>query len=1261
MPSPSNIYAEKAYSDHPIGMWALDDQLDYVSYLSTPARNLEENWTVPEDPDASDAVVITESSSNLGQYLGDGLYKIVAKKQVLEDFVGKARITSPVVANFGDMDIDLNNMSMGCYFYSNTEYIKSITIGFTYAEEITEQIVRVSKKFETTVYDNWIYVAETFDIPNETSDINLFLDIEYLDSEDPDTEYTFYVNGLTLGQWSEEFQSGSLGLRYEEDQTGQIIDFPDTIAVDGADKAVIARAYGLQDTHGYYLSSTNKTFAQNSGMPMVFGAESVTKLADNEGLPSLIIPGNGMLNDTGKYTNYTLEAWMRIDSSSIIPQRIVGPVGSTDGIYVDHERFYLKISENVKSAPVPEWGRPMLIHLKYSPGRLALVVNTEELIGIEFDQIATYLPDELSVAGKNQDWLGFYCSQDVLIELDCIGIYPYDVDKTLAKRKWVYGQNVEYPENLNSAYDGKTVAIDYQSSNYAANFVFPKNNPWTSAIYDNVSFTKNSISAPIHPLPEVVLSSGLNSSWLEDQALNNYEGETYFKMRPGPTWDTTYGYLYLENISFMPDQLKTIYGVFKTLEASLSEQVLIKMRDRSSGNYFSIVNSGNHILYKYYDGISETTIADVSIKSFEEDEEDFVSGVGEMFVAGIDIDKTASFYGRELVEFFSNRSNFEIFIAGDNNFENTYLGNIYSFSLSTKRNSKPIAFMFSADGTAKNKEEFQDAVYDAGSTYFGNNSNHWALTLDGGDPYSVISDLFYSYVATYRLSPKTFFGNFVLDISTHSIWEDYVPLSHFAKYVRGSETGNYYDLDFIQFNIAYPSPTKFLEQKTNTDSWSYQQLQVQYGIPTQYTYAELDNELFSGYPSYEDLKNRTKTQYVYDTTPYSAKTYITFQYVSGGANNPIENYTNTENVSTNNLVRAGDEWVNTKYEVVDGTVIYPPRSIKFSDLAIVVHVDMISDGVRTKPVSIPSIELTSQALDSELPTPVGTKFGVPIYPYTKSGLYFNYKKINPFRIYKRSSPYLFLSRNSGIELVGDYEPLENRGLTLPLNPGLASRSDVAAVQVLLRYSGDFFPYSSMPIFEIQSKDAYIKFYLVANQANGKRAKIYAINSLTGLEENGIAFYINGKLVKNPTLSTKQWSMLGISFAAKLSLDSFSGAFRINGPILVNHLSYYQSTGLQEKVFTTFRIWDRVKETINNQQLAWSFWKGSLSALGTFSWNNVLVIGRASTLGISLPEIFKTYVGTNKTIFDDNKKMSLLGYRFRTYKRTTSVSFTKKPS
>ena len=31
MSTPSNLYAEKVFAEHPIGLWALDDNVDYIS------------------------------------------------------------------------------------------------------------------------------------------------------------------------------------------------------------------------------------------------------------------------------------------------------------------------------------------------------------------------------------------------------------------------------------------------------------------------------------------------------------------------------------------------------------------------------------------------------------------------------------------------------------------------------------------------------------------------------------------------------------------------------------------------------------------------------------------------------------------------------------------------------------------------------------------------------------------------------------------------------------------------------------------------------------------------------------------------------------------------------------------------------------------------------------------------------------------------------------------------------------------------------
>ena len=40
----SNIYAEKIFAEHPIDLWVLDDQADYVSLITESQRQI---WTAP--------------------------------------------------------------------------------------------------------------------------------------------------------------------------------------------------------------------------------------------------------------------------------------------------------------------------------------------------------------------------------------------------------------------------------------------------------------------------------------------------------------------------------------------------------------------------------------------------------------------------------------------------------------------------------------------------------------------------------------------------------------------------------------------------------------------------------------------------------------------------------------------------------------------------------------------------------------------------------------------------------------------------------------------------------------------------------------------------------------------------------------------------------------------------------------------------------------------------------------------------------------
>ena len=46
MANPSNLYAEKIFSEHPLALWALDQTVDYISLFDLDYQDIQEFWTV---------------------------------------------------------------------------------------------------------------------------------------------------------------------------------------------------------------------------------------------------------------------------------------------------------------------------------------------------------------------------------------------------------------------------------------------------------------------------------------------------------------------------------------------------------------------------------------------------------------------------------------------------------------------------------------------------------------------------------------------------------------------------------------------------------------------------------------------------------------------------------------------------------------------------------------------------------------------------------------------------------------------------------------------------------------------------------------------------------------------------------------------------------------------------------------------------------------------------------------------------------------
>lgn len=1238
MSIPSNLYAEKVFAEHPTGLWALDDTADYISLLSESQRNLS-NWTIVGGTYQNYTQSVDEPFIN--SYVG----KITATPTDSE--LASIIATSNEIMSLRDFNTYLKTFSVGGYFYSESAYIAGLEIGYQYTDTTSGDEIVHLKNYDTVINSNWIFISETFDTPPDDTNIRLVFKINFIGGSE--TDDVFLVNGISLGQWSEEFASTSLGV--------EAIDIPSTISI-APQKGVISKCYGLQDLDAYYLVSDNMLKAKNSGIPIVYGTSGLTTIYPNTDLPSLIVPGSGLLNESGKFKQYTFETWLRINSYSNERKRIIGPIASEDGIYVDGPSIGLKVGDEYGTYYVGEWTRPMLIHMRIGKDTASLVINGQEVISLNYLTESLSLPAMLNSSDKDQDWIGFYAYDDIYpIEVDCVGIYPYIVATAVAKRRFVFGQGVDIPENINTSYSGTSVFIDYSFADYTSNYSYPKIGSWDQAFNDNTSIVNKSLSVVSNPLPETILSSKTEEELLLDcKVIQSSDTRNFLSFRPNTSWNNVSGYLFFKNFDFIKTPISAFYGCFRLPSASSSAQTLFRIEKENTNSYFLIQLLNNQISYIInYNGTSETIYSPL------------VAEPGELVDVGLNIPAFVSRFGNPASDFFGSLSDLRMYVGGDKNGLSTFTGKIYNVGVCTSYNFQKIRFLFNEIGVPIWNEDLF-SVY----------QNNQLINVDGGidttsmPPYGGLTDTangaltgggvvvaeedsLLDHVASYTLLPEIVFDTYKLTVSASAYWEDQLPLTYFAESVLDKRGDQYFDLDFIQFNIDYPIPSKTIAIETEPEPWTYAELSDEYGTPVQRTYESLDNYLFTGYNDYEDLKNKIAKDYKYDTDGSIVKSYVTFQYTELGANQTYYYFTKTERPSRDGVLIPGSDWMTTKYEVVDNMIIYPPTGVDFNDLSIVTHIEINVKNSETNNVLIKKLSYASQALNESDASPIGTRFGTSVYPYTKTGIYYNFKKNNPFAIYTGSSPYLYLTKTSGIQLKGKYDPLVNRGLLVPVNESRAEGFKVIAMQMAIRFDGEYFPYAPTQIFEIQSKDSYLKFYMVANDPSGRRAKIYAIDANTGLIQNGIGFYWNGKIVKEPVITLQEWGFLGINFANSLNFSFFEGAVRLTGPLLFNSLSYYQSTNLQEVQNIAERPWFRVK-VLGSSPLDWEFWDSP-----SFNWNKVLVLSETSYYGVNPSDVYKSYTGTNKIIVDDDRPVRFEEYAYTIFTDVKWSQFVETPA
>ena len=419
-----------------------------------------------------------------------------------------------------------------------------------------------------------------------------------------------------------------------------------------------------------------------------------------------------------------------------------------------------------------------------------------------------------------------------------------------------------------------------------------------------------------------------------------------------------------------------------------------------------------------------------------------------------------------------------------------------------------------------------------------------------------------------------------------------------------------------------------------------------YSYPVQKSYSILDNENITNYSDYDDLNNNLITEISLDTSSSSVDIFATFQLIAEGANQPLDSFTYTKDLNLNRVVDASLENTNvdpyraykTKFRVIDDTIIYPPKNIRTEDLAIVFHFSIQQDGILSKPLKIREMEISSKSLNVYQPNAVGTKFGKDIYPFVKNGIYFNYKEKNPFSIYKKSNPYLYLTENSGIKVINYASTEKEYSIAIPINENRQSNFYI----------------------EIQGLSETIEF-VVEEDTSTLRHKIFARNKSTKQEYANVEFYQNGIPVQNPFLINNQWASIGMVFQDPINMSSYTGSINIFGGCRFNNISTYLSEGLNETASIIPNVWQNVLTEDGISNFDWQYWYDNNGSGPIRKWKEVYVFAEEQVYSLSASDIYSSYLGTNVNVVDDDFGINIFNDDFVSYSDISWYTTIGKPA
>jgi len=1162
MPAISNIYSEKIFAQHPIATWSLDDSVDYISLITDANRSLAAaTWTIT----GGTATSYTPTSAPLGSTTT----KLISTG-------GTGSITS--ISETATFTNSTTSFCIGFYLYVGSLNITSVEIGYKIGSSSP-----VFATYYPSVYEDWAFISHTF-FASVTS-AKVYIKINYSGTA---VDNEFWINGLTVGHLSEEFNQYSLGI-----QTTSLTTLS-SITGFTTQKGYETKNYGNNQYSAYYLSDDKKIFARGSTTPLAMGSDkSISFSYETSGTTyqpaSMLFPAFGFLNQKGKNKEYTFEFWMKLnyqkwtlpDQDGISRNKILGLASEKDGngLYVSNNSIILQLGDKVGYHYVGYWNRPMLLQITYSKNFIKLFVNGEDAISLSLE--STDL-DTLTTESSLTDWIGIG-SEYQQIQIDSVSIYPYQFSNTQALVNFVSGIGTRVPEDINSQYDSSTVTVDYTKANYSNDYNYPETGKWKHGLLSNFVEKNNALSSPTYSLPNFVFTEttfSKNTLETENSALPPTYNE--FKLKPISTYDKTY--IRFDSLNVLNEAVKGIHAILMAA-SSATEKLIFRFTNKNTNNYLNITTQNNNIYYKYSNdaGITETTLS-AATTTITRDADD-------VFFVGIDIDKFTTTYPDANLNstLFSNQDDVIVYFGGDENTGNTYFyeESVVRVSFDNERNLNNFASQINANGT-----------------FIALPAISWLSKYDN--------------LSSYSLMFNTDLG---FDVGSACYWQDYIPLTLLAKKVLDGSSNQVYNLSFLQYNIDYTK--NILSSGTGT------------------SFSISDGSGLNNYITFQDITASTGPNL--DLSSFAT----TVALDSKNTITPSGAWSTTKyEINDRTIIYLPPSIDFTEYAIVVHLDIHLPTSIvnpvQIKYLQFASQALNTGTSLKNKIGTKTGTEITPYYYDGANYDYTETN---PFLIDKQSSSYLNLTPQSGIKLVGDFTDdrgfYVSINENatadytlSGMQMFINYQ--------FPFTKDTAPNPDN-----YLEYPtfGTIFSIETRTktinfVMEALDTSPTLSSSLIAS--NSQRVKLYTTTNYSyssAIIDENVYFYWNGELVKEATMTLNEWGILGISFIEPLDFDSYTGKLVVKSPTSIDNISFYSLS--QSRILNSkkARPWFNLLNPIiaNNTasaQYTWNTWNNASA-----TWLDLNTMGNKSNLPVSLSQIYDTYAGVSKTNISNNESTS----------------------